>query len=90
MLRLTLHVIDNQADRIVYPDLQTMPYWSAKNTVWTDVNVSLKQVAFLHVLPYPVTLYSAVKLKASKSPDFAGDLPIFDMVMTISRSPDLE
>ena len=27
---------------------------------------------------------------ASKSPDFAGDLPIFDKIMKISRSPDLE
>ena len=28
--------------------------------------------------------------RASKSPDFAGDLPIFDKIMKISRSPDLE
>ena len=27
---------------------------------------------------------------SSKSPDLAGDLPIFDIVMTISWSPDLE
>ena len=27
---------------------------------------------------------------ASKSPDLAGDLPIFDKIMQISRSPDLE
>ena len=28
--------------------------------------------------------------RASKSPDYAGDLPIFDKIMKISRSPDLE
>ena len=28
--------------------------------------------------------------RASKSPDLAGDLPIFDKIMKISRSPDLE
>ena len=28
--------------------------------------------------------------RASKSPDFSGDLPIFDNIMKISRSPDLE
>ena len=28
--------------------------------------------------------------RASKSPDFAGDLPIFDKIMKITRSPDLE
>ena len=28
--------------------------------------------------------------RASKSPDFSGDLPIFDKIMKISRSPDLE
>ena len=29
-------------------------------------------------------------LRASKSPDLAGDLPIFDQIIKISRSPDLE
>ena len=33
--------------------------------------------------PYPI-------LRASKYPEFAGDLPIFDQIMKISRSPDLE
>ena len=28
--------------------------------------------------------------RASKSPDFSGDLPIFDKIMKISRSPDFE
>ena len=34
--------------------------------------------------------YFKAKVRASKSPDFAGDLPIFDKIMKISRSPDLE
>ena len=29
-------------------------------------------------------------IRASKSPDFSGDLPIFDKIMKISRSPDFE
>ena len=61
MPRLTLDIKDNQVDRIVYRDMQTMRSWRACNAVWTDVNVPLKQVAFLPVLPYPVTFYSAVK-----------------------------
>ena len=52
--------IKDKVDRIVYPEQQTMPSWSANNAVWTDENVPLKQVVFLPVLPYPVTLYSAV------------------------------
>ena len=60
MGRLNLDIKDNNVDRIVYPEQQTMPSWSASNAVWTDENVPLKQVASLPVLPYPVTLYSAV------------------------------
>ena len=60
MGRLNLDIKDNNVDRIVYPEQQTMPSWSASNAVWTDENVPLKQVAFLPVLSYPVTLYSAV------------------------------
>ena len=33
--------------------------------------------------------YRYVQNRASKSPDFSGDLPIFDKIMKISRSPDL-
>ena len=51
MLRLTLEIKDNQVDRIVYSDL---------HVIWTDVNVPLTRVAFLPVLTYPVTFYSAV------------------------------
>ena len=44
----------------------------------------------------PIILCSYAKvlkehdISASKSPDLAGDLPIFDVIMKISRSPDLE
>ena len=31
-----------------------------------------------------------INCRASKSPDFSGDLPIFYKIMKISRSPDLE
>ena len=34
--------------------------------------------------------HTANKRRASKSPDLAGDLPIFDQIMKISRSPALE
>ena len=61
--RLNLEVEDNQVAHIIYPPLQTMPSWSASNAVWTDENVPLKQVAFLPVLPYPVTLYSTVYIQ---------------------------
>ena len=37
-----------------------MSSWSASNAIWTDENVPLKHVAFLPVLPYPVTLYSTI------------------------------
>ena len=32
----------------------------------------------------------AARCRASKSPDFSGDLPLFDKIMKISRSPDFE
>ena len=37
-----------------------MPSWSVTNSVWTTENFPLKQVAFLPVLPYPITWYRAV------------------------------
>lgn len=58
--RLNLDVNDNQVASIIYPPSQCMPSWSAANAIWTDENVPLKQVAFLPVLPYPVTSYAAV------------------------------
>ena len=57
---LNLQVKDSQVAGIVYPQTQTMPSWSATNSVWTTENVPLKQIAFLPVLPYSVTWYSAV------------------------------
>ena len=37
------------------PDIQTMPSWSASNSLWTSEILSIKSVAFLPVIPYPVT-----------------------------------
>ena len=38
-----------------------------------------------------LTVYDVLIIpRASKSPDFSGDLPIFDNIMKISRSPDSE
>ena len=37
-----------------------MTSWSATNSVWTTEKVPLKQIAFLPVLPYSVTWFSAV------------------------------
>lgn len=37
-----------------------MPTWSASNPVWTDDNFTVKHLAFLPILPYLVTQYSAV------------------------------
>ena len=58
--RLNLEVTDTQLANIIYPEKQGMPSWSASNAVWTDEKVPLKHVAFLPVLPFPVTLYSSV------------------------------
>ena len=39
---------------------QTMPTWSAFNSLVTDENVAQKIVGYLPILPYPVTEYSTV------------------------------
>ena len=47
------------------PTTQLMPIWSAANAVLSEEDISLKRIAFLPVLPYPVTrydvLYTALK-----------------------------
>ena len=50
--RLNLQIKDSQVAGIMYPRTQTMPPWSATNSVWKTENVPLKQIAFLPVLPY--------------------------------------
>lgn len=42
------------------PQNQTMPIWSAANSVLSVEDVPLKRVGFLPVLPYPVTQYDTV------------------------------
>lgn len=44
----------------IYPESQTMPSWSASNSVWTEEAIPLKNLAFLPVLPHPVTEYATV------------------------------
>ena len=58
--RLNLEIKDSQVAGIVYPQTQTMPCWSVTNSVWTTEDVPVKQIAFLPLLLYPVTWYSAV------------------------------
>ena len=58
--------LDVKQDSVsVYPQSQTMPSWSASNSVWTDDKIPQKVLAFLPVLPHPVTdyatIYSAMK-----------------------------
>ena len=42
------------------PDEQTMPIWSAANSILSENEPPLKQIAFLPVLPYPITQYDVV------------------------------
>ena len=45
---------------MVYPKSQTMPVWNAANSVWTKENLPIHNVAFLPVLPFPITSYDTV------------------------------
>ena len=51
----------------VYPLSQSMPYWNASNTILTEKVIPLKILAFLPVLPYPVTEYTTVYSTMRKS-----------------------
>ena len=44
----------------------------------------------IFALKEAILKYRALNSRATKSPDLSGDLPIFDKIMKISRSPDLE
>ena len=44
----------------IYPDSRAMPIWGASNSVWTMETVPLKHLAFLPVLPHPITDFSSV------------------------------
>lgn len=56
--------IDFEGDSLytigIRPECQVMPSWSATNSVFTTDRSKLKRVAFLPVLPYPVTQYDTV------------------------------
>lgn len=49
-----------KAEISVYPESQTMPSWSASNSVWSEESLSLKNLAFLPVLPHPITAHATV------------------------------
>ena len=42
------------------PDEQIMPIWSAANSILSDNEPPLKRIAFLPVLPYPITQFDVV------------------------------
>ena len=44
----------------IRPPNQTMPSWSATNSVYSPDEISRKRIAFLPILPYPVTQYDTV------------------------------
>ena len=53
--------LDETSSAIVaQPHKQSMPIWSAANSILSIDYVPLKRVGFLPVIPYPVTRYDAV------------------------------
>ena len=52
--------LDVTGEACIYPQSQFMPSWTASNSIWTDENNPEKIIAFLPVLPYPVTDHSTV------------------------------
>ena len=59
-----------------------MPSWSASNAVWTEDDIPVKNLAFLPVLPHPVTeyatVYSAMKnFTAIGSQLVQGEIPMY-------------
>ena len=50
---------------------------------------NFKFKSYRNTVGWRVSYFPEKELRASKSPDLAGDIPIFD-ITNISRSPDLE
>ena len=73
----------------VYPLSQAMPYWNASNAIWTEEVIPLKILAFLPVLPYPVTEYTTVYHDKFRSTDeFCNIVPMmgtFHLVKTVHK-----
>ena len=44
----------------LFPSSQSMPSWSASQSVWTEEDLPVKSVGFIPVLPFPVTQYDSV------------------------------
>ncbi len=53
-----IEVIENHVS--VLPMTQSMPSWSARNSIWSEETIPVKILTFLPVLPYPVTQYATV------------------------------
>ena len=82
-LAWSLARLDAKGDSItMYPESQAMPSWSASNAVWTEDDIPVKNLAFLPVLPHPVTeyatVYSAMKnFTAIGSQLVQGEIPMY-------------
>ena len=50
------------------------PSWSVSNAMWTDEKIPLKHVAFLSVLPYPVTWYRSVYMQMKNLVEISSQL----------------
>ena len=59
LVRLDLDVDPLYTVKIRLPN-QTMPSWSAKSSVCSPDGINRKRIAFLSILPYPVTQYDIV------------------------------
>ena len=62
---------------------ELLPHTMPKSKIQSCVMYTLYSVSLC-------SMYVDAFSRAAKSPDLAGDLPIFDKIMKISRSPDLE
>ena len=58
----------------ISPKTQTIPSWSATNAIWTTENIPQKNLAFMPVLPYPVTQYSTVYTAIKNVMDISSQL----------------
>ncbi len=68
------------------PRHQTMPSWSASNSVWTSKDLPVMQVAFLPVIPFPVTEYQTVYTTAKNLQDVNSHLQQSHLVIYCDES----
>lgn len=55
-----LDLSETKSDISALADEQTMPIMSAANSILSDYDLPLKRIAFLPVLPYPITIFDVV------------------------------